>query len=1078
MDSNNNPDEDVNKSDKLDNSNNNIRIPEDSVINVPTGTQSEKATRKADLISSPNLNSNNNNNNNQVEGNQSEKIVRRGGSMLNIPNLNMNEVASSTKTFAGFSSAKETDEPGPKEIQITNEKPYDYRGTWMPRLHSELFENPENIRKRNQTIRDHNYRRTLVKEKIEAKEGKKPIDEVLQELGCTANGLTKAEVQQRTETYGPNKLPEVKRYPILEFLYFMWNPLSWTMEIAAIVSIGLLDWVDFILICALLLLNATIGFIEEHTAGNAVEALKNSLVSNIRCMRDGQWEMVPSPDLVPGDVVMLKIGAIIPADCRLIECEQVKVDQSSLTGESMPISKVEGDEVYSGSSMKQGEAKAVVTKTGVNTFFGRAANLVATTEGHGHLQIILRNIGLFCICFIAIWVLVELLVVFLAYDGYCHGVGDGKCTPLNNALVLLVGGIPIAMPTVLSVTMAIGATQLSKKQAIVSRLACIEELAGMDILCSDKTGTLTLNVLTVDTPITFDGSTAEEVMFISFLGCSEGEDMDAIDKAITNYCKETYPNADYANNKVTKHFPFNPTDKKAMGLVQGPNGKVYKAAKGAPQIMLNEAYNKPQINDAVSKEIDNLADRGYRALGVSVSYNAPNFDQWKFLGLIPLFDPPRHDTEETIKRALDMGVSVKMITGDQLAIAKETARRLGMGGNLFTIPYLEHNDLGMSEGEVIEMADGFAEMWPEHKYKVVDELQKRKHVVGMTGDGVNDAPALKKAQIGVAVAGATDAARSVSDIVLTSSGLSVIIDAIITSRKIFQRMRNYVIYSVSATVRICTTFGILTVAWNFMFPTIATVIIAILNDGTMLTISKDRVKPRNEPDRWDLKEVFTMAICYGGYLVASTIVYFAIVHDTTWFQDHLNLRFLNDNEIRGLIYLQVSISGLATIFVSRSQGFSYFERPGFLVIFAFVMSQVVATFIGVYGLRGYPHDDNRTSMQGCGWGWAVTTWIWCILWYIPMDFIKLAITKFFGHKIVFINPDALDKMYKMFYGQEKYDQRIQKRKAASKAQYDATIIKEKEMVPIESSHRTPTTNNNSNTTSTNSPKIPENTKHE
>ncbi|KAK5584892.1 hypothetical protein RB653_006510 [Dictyostelium firmibasis] len=740
---------------------------------------------------------------NNEEGIEMDRIAEN--SNINVPSDNVGE--SSLKTISGYPSSKNT-EAGSSSGK--KEEDYNYRSTWVPKLHQELFENPEVLESRRTKQRASNYRKTLEREK----EGIKPLDNILEELKANANGLTKAEAQKRLEEVGPNAIPDVKRYPILEFLYFMWNPLSWTMEVAAIVSIALLDWVDFILICALLLLNATIGFIEENTAGNAVEALKNSLVSQIRCMRDGEWVMLPSPDIVPGDVVMLKIGAIIPADCRVIEAEQVKIDQSSLTGESLPVTKKIGDEVYSGSAMKQGEAKCVVTATGVNTFFGRA-----------------------------------------------------------------------------------------------------------------------------------------------------------------------------------------------------------------PQIILREADNYKQVGEQVEKEIENLADRGYRALGVSVSYDAPDFKIWHFEGLIPLFDPPRHDTEDTIKRALEMGVSVKMITGDQLAIAKETARRLGMGGNLFTIPYLENNDLGVSEGEVIEMADGFAEMWPEHKYKVVEQLQKRKHVVGMTGDGVNDAPALKKAQIGIAVAGATDAARSVSDIVLTSSGLSVIIDAIIASRKIFQRMRNYVIYSVAATVRICTTFGILTVAWNFKFPTIATVIIAILNDGTMLTISKDRVRARNEPDQWNLFEVFTMALCYGFYLVGSTIVFFAIIHDGSWFHDVIHLRILTDNELRGLIYLQVSISGLATIFVSRSQGFSYFERPGNLVIFAFIMSQVVATFIGVYGFRGYPHDSfsddprypvSGTNFQGCGWGWAVCAWIWCFLWYIPMDFIKLGVTYILRGKIEPINKDALRKIYGWF----------------------------------------------------------------
>eukprot|EP01133_Synstelium_polycarpum_P012963 gene12963-15234_t len=918
---------------------------------------------------------------------------RRGS--LDLPFIS-NDVSASTKTFSGF-SAKDPTIVDQNAQSTSTMNPYDYRKSWRTPLRRQLFEAPTETQVKLAKEKEENYRKTIERQK----ESVKPLEAILAELKVSANGLTSQEAAERLAQHGENKIPEVKRYPILEFLYFMWNPLSWTMELAALVSIILVDYVDFILIVALLLLNASIGYYEEHTAGNAVEELKSSLVSNTRVLRDGKWEMVPSHHLVPGDVMILKIGAVVPADCRILECESVKIDQSSLTGESLPVTKKIGDEVYSGSSMKQGEATCVITSTGINTFFGRAANLMNQTESHGHLQIVLRDIGLFCICFIALWVIIELAVLFAAYGHTCKGVGEGKCNPLNNALVLLVGGIPIAMPTVLSVTMAIGATQLSKKQAIVSRLTAIEELAGMDILCSDKTGTLTLNVLTVDTPLCFGGTTPEGVMFDAYLACSEGDDRDAIDVATSNYTHETYPNLEYASYKITKHYPFNPEDKKAMGLVQGPDGKIFKTAKGAPQVILDHASNKGVVGAEVSQAIEDLAERGYRAIGVARAEDAPDYNNWIFTGLIPLFDPPRHDTEETIKRALEMGVRVKMITGDQLAIAKETARRLGMGGNHFTIPYLKNNDLGMKGSDLIEMADGFAEMWPEHKYKVVHSLQKRKHIVGMTGDGVNDAPALKKADIGIAVAGATDAARSVSDIVLTSSGLSVIIDAIITSRKIFQRMRNYVIYSVSATVRICMTFGILSVGWNFLFPTIATVIIAILNDGTMLTIAKDRVKPRSTPDKWNLVEVFVMAICYGLYLVGSTIVLFAIVHDSRWFENTFGLKTLNDNEIRGLVYLQVSISGLATIFVSRSQGFSYFERPGALMSIAFVGSQVIATFIGVYGFRGYPND--AMGLEGCGWGYALVVWIWCIMWYIPMDFIKLALTYILHGKVRFHN---------------------------------------------------------------------------
>jgi len=453
-------------------------------------------------------------------------------------------------------------------------------------------------------------------------------------------------------------------------------------------------------------------------------------------------------------------------------------------------------------------------------------------------------------------------------------------------------------------------------------------------------------------------------------------------------------------------------DKKAQGLIRSNNGVTFRVAKGAPQVILNQAQNKDEIKDEVEDLIKDFAIRGFRALGVSRSVDEAG-TVWIFEGLIPLFDPPRHDTAETIKRALSMGVKVKMITGDQLAIAKETARSLGMGQNMFTIPSLKKNDMGISSSDLIEQADGFAEMWPEHKYKVVKSLQKRKHIIGMTGDGVNDAPALKKADIGIAVHGATDAARSVSDIVLLSPGLSVIIDAIISSRKIFQRMRNYVVYSVAATIRICLTFAILTLAWEFYFPTVAIVIIAILNDGTMLTISKDRVKPRPTPDTWNLVEIFSLSFSFGIYLLVSTLVLFVLVRDGH-FHHAFGLPIISESQMRGMIYLQVSISGLATIFVSRAHGFSYQERPGAMMSIAFVLSQLSATFIGVYGFGGYPHNG-RTDFEGCGWAYALAIWIWCIVWYIPMDFIKFFVFNLVTDKWHMMTPSLHHKIHKTIH---------------------------------------------------------------
>nr|CAB3480500.1 unnamed protein product [Digitaria exilis] len=384
---------------------------------------------------------------------------------------------------------------------------------------------------------------------------------------------------------------------------------------------------------------------------------------------------------------------------------------------------------------------------------------------------------------------------------------------------------------------------------------------------------------------------------------------------------------------------------------------------------------------------------------------------WQFVALLPLFDPPRHDSAETIKRALNLGVNVKMITGDQLAIAKETGRRLGMGTNMYPSSAL----LGQCKDEaiasipvddLIEKADGFAGVFPEHKYEIVKKLQERKHICGMTGDGVNDAPALKKADIGIAVADATDAARSASDIVLTEPGLSVIISAVLTSRAIFQRMKNYTIYAVSITIRIVLGFMLIALIWKFDFSPFMILVIAILNDGTIMTISKDRVKPSPHPDSWKLKEIFITGIVYGSYLAVMTVIFFWAMRSTNFFEDTFGVRSLHDNkdEMMSALYLQVSIISQALIFVTRSRGWSFTEVPGLLLCAAFVVAQIIATVLAVYPTVGFAH------IKGIGWGWAGVIWLYSVVTFLPLDVFKFAIRyalsgkawdTVFEHKIAF-----------------------------------------------------------------------------
>ncbi|XP_074275880.1 plasma membrane ATPase-like isoform X2 [Silene latifolia] len=777
----------------------------------------------------------------------------------------------------------------------------------------------------------------------------------------------------------------------------MWNPLSWVMEMAAIMAIALAngggkptDWQDFVGIITLLIINSTISFIEENNAGNAAAALMAGLAPKTKVLRDGKWSEEDAEILVPGDIISIKLGDIVPADARLLEGDPLKIDQSALTGESLPVNKNPGDEVFSGSTCKQGEIEAIVIATGVHTFFGKAAHLVDSTNQVGHFQKVLTAIGNFCIVSIAVGILIELIVMYpIQHRRYRDGI--------DNLLVLLIGGIPIAMPTVLSVTMAIGSHRLSQQGAITKRMTAIEEMAGMDVLCSDKTGTLTLNKLTVDKTMieAFTPDVDKETAVLYAARASRVENQDAIDACIVGNLAD--PKEARAGITEVHFLPFNPVEKRTAITYYDSKGDWYRVSKGAPEQIIELCNLSPDVKSKAHAIIDGFADRGLRSLGVALQTIPEKTKEspggpWKFIALLPLFDPPRHDSAETIRRALSLGVNVKMITGDQLAIGKETGRRLGMGTNMYPSSSLlgQHKDESIAAipvEELIEKADGFAGVFPEHKYEIVKKLQERKHICGMTGDGVNDAPALKKADIGIAVDDATDAARSASDIVLTEPGLSVIISAVLTSRAIFQRMKNYTIYAVSITIRIVIGFMLIALIWKFDFSPFMVLIIAVLNDGTIMTISKDRVKPSPTPDSWKLKEIFATGVVLGTYLALMTVVFFWLVHDSDFFTQRFGVRSIreNDKEIMAAIYLQVSIVSQALIFVTRSRSWSFIERPGLLLVFAFFLAQLIATIIAVYANWGFAH------ITGIGWGWAGVIWLYSIVFYFPLDILKFII---------------------------------------------------------------------------------------
>jgi H+-transporting ATPase len=800
-----------------------------------------------------------------------------------------------------------------------------------------------------------------------------PLPDVEKRLGSSPDGLTEAEAKKRLAHYGANEIAEKKTNEILKFLSYFWGPIPWMIEAAVILSAAAGHWPDFGVILVLLLANALVGFWEEHQAGNAIAALKATLAIKARVKRDGKWVNPAARDLVPGDAVRLRLGDIVPADARLLEGDEISVDQSALTGESLPATRKSGDAVFSGSIVRRGEIDALVYATGGRTYFGKTAELVETAVTVSHFQKAVLKIGNYLI--VLALVLVALIVGLGIYRG------EPILTLLQFALVLTVAAIPVAMPTVLSVTMAVGARLLAKKQAIVSKLVAIEELAGVDVLCADKTGTLTQNKLTLGEPFCVDATTADEVILAGALA-SQAANSDTIDLAVLGGLKDEEALKPY---QVLHFTPFDPVHKRTEATVKGADGKTFAVTKGAPQVILALSTNAAAVMSAVDKAVDAFAARGFRALGVA---RTDSDGKWLLLGVLPLFDPPRDDAKSTVVTAAQMGVKIKMVTGDALAIAREMAKTLGMGSNI-----LDASTLGDSKTEetaatakTIEDADGFAQVFPEHKFHIVDALQKHGHIVGMTGDGVNDAPALKKADCGIAVSGATDAARAAAAIVLLTPGLSVIIEAIKESRRIFQRMNSYAIYRIAETLRILLFMTLAIVVFKFYpLTAIMIVMLALLNDGAILSIAYDNVIYRNKPEAWDMRTVLSISTVLGviGVVAAFGLFYLGerVFH-------------LDRAHIQTLMYLKLSVAGHLTIFLTRARGPFWSIRPARILLLAVLGTQTVATLIAVYGL----------FMTPLGWGWALFVWGYALAWFLVNDCVKLLAYRIFDPSAVSLAP--------------------------------------------------------------------------
>jgi H+-transporting ATPase len=783
-------------------------------------------------------------------------------------------------------------------------------------------------------------------------------------------GLSPADIQERLNKYGPNALAEKKKSSLSAFLAYFWGPIPWMIEAAAVMALIVGDWGDFTIITSLLLFNALLGFWEEHEASNALDALKKSLALKARALRGGKWEEVDARTLVPGDIIRLYLGDVVPADCKLIQGDYISIDQSALTGESLPVTKKSGEDAYSGSVVKQGEMVAVVTATGGNTFFGRTAKLVAGAGSISHFQKAVMKIGNFLI--ILALVLVVILVASRLFDMRGHYDRAVLLRLAEIVLILLVASVPVAMPAVLSVTMALGARRLAKSKAIVSRLEAIEELAGVDVLCSDKTGTLTQNKLTLGEAQPWPGTDTQTLILMGSLA-SRAADNDPIDLAVMAGLKDLSVLKSYQQEK---YVPFDPVDKRTEATIKDAFGKVFRVTKGAPQVILGLAKLAGTDLEKAQQAVDGLAGRGYRTIGVAV---AQNDGPWAFLGILPLMDPPRPDSKSTIARAREYGVQVKMVTGDNVAIARQISLELDMGANIQPATELFPSDvtkgqIPLDAAEKIDEADGFAQVFPEHKYAIVKILQENGHIVGMTGDGVNDAPALKQADVGIAVSGATEAARAAAALILTAPGLSVIIEGIAEARRIFERMTSYVLYRIAMTIAIMVFVVLASIYYHF-FPLTAIMLIALalLDDVPIMTIAFDNASVPPQPVKWELDRVLVLSSVLG---LLAVIQSFGLLYvgDTVHHLDHPHLQTM--------MFLQLVAGGHLMLFVTRSRG--VFWKPPYpnpKLFFAIIATQIAAVLMCSQGWL----------VPSLPWGIIGYVWAYNLAWMVVQDVVKLGL---------------------------------------------------------------------------------------
>jgi len=777
------------------------------------------------------------------------------------------------------------------------------------------------------------------------KAGDSPVKEASIDL---EKGLTSEEARKRIGEYGYNEVAEKRVSRTVRFIKKFWGLTPWMLEITIGLEWALGKYFEMYVVMGLLVFNAILAFFQGERANSALQLLKEKLKINARVKRNGNWAVIPAREIVPGDVIRLRAGDFIPADVKMAE-GSAEVDQSSLTGESQMVEKKANEILYSGSILRRGEISGVVASTGTKTYFGRTVELVQVAKPKLHMEEVTSKVVRWLVIIVS-----SFLSVALAFTAL-KGLDLIGVLPL--AVVLMVSAIPVAFPTMFSISMALGSLDLMKKGILITRLSAIEDAATMNIVCADKTGTITMNKLSVEEEMAVDPYSEKEVILYGALASQEA-DQDPIDVAFLSAAKNSRLSLEGYEQK--KFVPFDPSTRRTEATIE-KEGQQFLVLKGAINTITPLCKTPEDELARIGEKVESRAAKGYRAIAVAKGGGQGTMEM---VGIAFLYDKPRSDSPKLIRELRDLGLKVKMLTGDALPIAKEVARELDLGKNITRMADLK-SKTGDEISQLVEESDGFAEIYPEDKYLIVQGLQKGKQVVGMTGDGVNDAPALRQAEVGIAVSNATDVAKKAASAVLTTEGLEGIVDLVKTGRMTYQRIITWVLNKIIKTFQI-TVFVVLAflLTGEYIISALHMILLLFLTDFVTLSISTDNVRYSEQPDSWNITGLVKVALFLGILVIVELML---LLHmGLKYFELSINLSQLQTFTFELLICVE-----LLDLLILRERRHFWNSRPSKFLLLAIAADLALVLFISIRGLPGVVPITPMAAMTVAGLSFVI-----------------------------------------------------------------------------------------------------------